>query len=59
VLLTATIQLLLWRDKRIAAKAEAENSSSSQGSDSPPLHPADIDGKQAIDVKEVRLGSVE
>jgi hypothetical protein len=56
---TATIQLLLWRDKKIAArKAESEFESISsvdQSSDNPLLDVKDFEGKETSGVKEVAL----
>lgn len=58
VLLTATVQLLLWRDKRNAAKLESE-SQESQDSDSPPLETSDGDEKKAIRVKDTAAVSLD
>jgi hypothetical protein len=56
---TATIQLLLWRDKKIAArkaKSESESISSiDQNSDNPLLNVNDFKGKNAYGIKEVAL----
>ncbi|TVY58480.1 Pantothenate transporter liz1 [Lachnellula cervina] len=58
ILVTATIQLLLWRDKRAAAREEAEGSlPASADSVSPPLQESDgdVDKKTAFRVGEVAL----
>jgi MFS transporter, ACS family, pantothenate transporter len=56
VLLTATIQLLLWRDKRKAARTEAvDELPGYEGSDSPQLEGSDYDEKKAIRAQEASL----
>jgi hypothetical protein len=57
VLLTATVQLLLWRDKRNAAKLESQ-SRDSQDSDNPPLEGSDVDEKKAVRVKDTAVVSL-
>jgi hypothetical protein len=56
---TATIQLLLWHDKKIAArKAESESesiSSVAQSSDNPLLDVKDFKRKETSGVQEVAL----
>ena len=56
VALTATVQLLLWRDKKKATSAESEGSlEASQRGGSPPLHESDVDEKKAVRDTEVAL----
>jgi MFS transporter, ACS family, pantothenate transporter len=58
--LTATIQLLLWRDKKTAAREDSEGQLPGyEESDSPQLEGSDIDEKKAVRSKEVPLVSVE
>jgi hypothetical protein len=57
VLVTAAIQLLLWRDKRRAARVESEGVPASRESDSPP--PSDIDEKKAVRTTEAPLASLD
>lgn len=58
VLVTATIQLLLLRDKKKAASTESEGSLPvSWDSDSPRLQGSDIDEKKAIRTKAATLES--
>jgi ACS family pantothenate transporter-like MFS transporter len=53
---TASIQLLLWRDRKAAARAASEESSpEDQESGSPPLRGSDVDEKTPVDIKEARL----
>jgi MFS transporter, ACS family, pantothenate transporter len=60
VAVTAAIQLLLWRDKRRAAKAEIEGSlPGSRDEDSPELQASDVDEKKAVRTKEVPLVSLD
>ncbi|TAQ87676.1 hypothetical protein B7494_g3976 [Chlorociboria aeruginascens] len=50
-IVTGSVQLLLWRDKRIEARAEAEAAlSASRGSDSPPLEGSNLDEKKAASI---------
>jgi ACS family pantothenate transporter-like MFS transporter len=55
VLVTAAIQLLLWRDKRRAAKVESEGLPTSQEGDSPQLQASDVDEKKAVRTSLVNL----
>jgi ACS family pantothenate transporter-like MFS transporter len=56
VLLTATIQLLLWRDKRIAARAVDEGEVPGyEESESPPQEGSDVDKKDAVHTYETPL----
>jgi MFS transporter, ACS family, pantothenate transporter len=55
VLVTAAIQLLLWRDKRRAAKVESEGLPASQEGDSPQLQASDVDEKKAVRTSLVNL----
>ncbi len=55
VLVTGAIQLLLWRDKRKAAKLESEGLPASQGGDSPQLQESDVDEKKAVRTAVVKL----
>ncbi|TVY45481.1 Pantothenate transporter [Lachnellula occidentalis] len=56
IVVTATIQLLLWRDKRMAARTESEGSVPASGhSIDPPLQESDGDEKKAVRVNEVPL----
>jgi hypothetical protein len=57
VLLTAIVQLLLWRDKRNAAKLESQ-SRDSQDSDNPLLEGSDVDEKKAVRVKDTAVVSL-
>ncbi|RDW59119.1 allantoate permease-3 [Coleophoma crateriformis] len=58
IVVTVTIQLLLWRDKRIAAAKAAsdiENESSLLNTDSQDLKARDIDEKKVVRAEEVAL----
>jgi ACS family pantothenate transporter-like MFS transporter len=60
VLITAAIQLLLWRDKKRAAKAETvEDLPGYEGSESPQLEGSDVDEKRAVRTKEAPLTTLE
>jgi MFS transporter, ACS family, pantothenate transporter len=57
---TATIQILLWRDKKKAARGESERSlPASEDSTSPPLQESDVDEKKAVRVKDAPLVSLD
>jgi len=59
VIVTATIQLLLWRDKKKAVKAESEGSLAASGeTDGASLEASDINEK-AVHTKEIPLASLE
>ena len=54
--MTGTIQLLLWRDRKTAARVDSEGSLPASGdSASPPLQESDVDEKKAVRVNEVPL----
>jgi hypothetical protein len=57
VIVTGTIQLLLWRDKRKAAELAAEEAEASRISESPQPEASDEDEKKVIrtEVEPVRL----
>ena len=58
MLLTAVIQLLLWRDKRKAAKTDAvDDLHGYEGSESPHLEGSDVDEKKAIRNTEIPIVS--
>jgi hypothetical protein len=60
VLITAAIQLLLWRDKKRAAKSETvEDLPGYEGNESPQLEGSDVDEKRAVRTKEAPLTSLE
>jgi hypothetical protein len=57
--LTATVQLLLWRDKKKAARTEDDGELSRyNGSDSPQVEGSDVDEKKAIRSKEAPIVGV-
>lgn len=54
--MTGAIQLLLWRDKRAAARAESEGEVPGyEESESPQREGSDVDEKKAIRTNEVSL----
>lgn len=54
VFVTAAIQLLLWRDKRNAARAVSDDSSSTgEDSDNPSLQVGSVDEKKAVRTAEI------
>jgi ACS family pantothenate transporter-like MFS transporter len=55
VLVTAAIQLLLWRDKRKAARVESEGLPASREDDSPQQQASDVDEKKAVRTSLVNL----
>jgi ACS family pantothenate transporter-like MFS transporter len=59
IIVTATIQFFLWRDKQnnIVAVSEENSLQSSRGSQSPEQEPNDIDEKKAICTEDVTLAS--
>ena len=58
--MTATIQLLLWKDKKKAVRTEDDEVLPGyEGSDSPQLEGSDVDEKKAIRSKEAPVVSVE
>jgi ACS family pantothenate transporter-like MFS transporter len=57
---TAAIQLLLWRDKRRAARAEIDGSlEASRDGDTPELQASDVDEKKAVRTNEITLVSLD
>jgi hypothetical protein len=57
--LTATVQLLLWRDKKKAVRTEDDGELSRyNGSDSPQVEGSDVDEKKAIRSKEAPIVGV-
>ena len=58
--MTATVQLLLWRDKKKAVRTEDDGELSRyDGSDSPQVEGSDVDEKKAVHTKEAPLVGVE
>jgi len=57
---TAAIQVLLWRDKKIAARAESEGSLAvSLESGSPPLEAGEFDEKKPVRDDDVKVVSLD
>jgi hypothetical protein len=57
--LTATVQLLLWRDKKKPVRTEDDGELSRyNGSDSPQVEGSDVDEKKAIRSKEAPIVGV-
>jgi hypothetical protein len=57
--LTATVQLLLWRDKKKAVRTDDDGELSRyDGSDSPQVEGSDVDEKKAIRSKEAPIVGV-
>lgn len=60
VLLTAAVQLLLWRDKKIAAKAVSDGEvPGDEESESLPQEGSDVDKKGAVRTSKTPLVTVE